>query len=381
MREFLKTVLLSSILSAGIVLLVLNWPSPPPVQALSSEAPTPLPDLPETEEERINISVYATVSNSVVNVTTTTLEYTWFFDVVPRQGVGSGFVLDKKGHIATNYHVIRQAEKLEVTLFDNERYEAKTVGVDPINDLAILQIDCPEDRLFPVELGQSDNLKVGQKVLAIGNPFGFEQTLTTGVISSVERTLRTDVGLIDEVIQTDAAINPGNSGGPLLDRTGRVIGINTAIFSNAGESAGIGFAVPVNTLSRVLPDLLERGQVNRPWFGVRGVSMGQNLAGALGLPIKSGFLVEEVESGSTASQAGIRPGTRRVLYGNRPLLVGGDVIVSLAGQPVASIVDIRSILEDRRPGEKVSIVLYRGEEELTQTIDLVGREGSRTFRF
>ena len=321
------------------------------------------------------------MSRGVVNITSTTLEYTWFLEVVPRQGVGSGVVIDKKGHIVTNYHVIRDAERLEVTLYDKEKYEAKRVGIDPINDIAVLKIDCPEEKLYPAQLGRSDDLKVGQKVLAIGNPFCLDQTLTTGIISSLQRTLRTDFGLIDDVIQTDAAINPGNSGGPLLNRRGEVIGINTAIFSRTGESVGIGFAVPVNTVSRILPDLLEHGRVLRAWFGVQGQPLSPRLAQALRLPVEEGLLVVQVESSSSADQAGIRGGQRRVFFGNLPLLIGGDVIVALGGQSVTSMVDLASILEDKRPGDRISVVYYRGQEKIEKEMQLEGTQGQGRFRF
>jgi S1-C subfamily serine protease len=380
-RDFWKIVLASSVISAGLVLFFLRWPSPPEAQAVFVQSPATTFDVPLTEDEVINIQIYETLSPGVVNITSTTLETTWFFEVVPRQGIGSGIIIDKEGHIVTNYHVIRDAERLEVTLFDEEKYEAKTVGVDPINDIAVLQINSPPEKLSPIQLGTSDDLKVGQKVLAIGNPFGLQLTLTTGIISSLDRTLNTDFGLIEEIIQTDAAINPGNSGGPLLNRRGEVIGINTAIFSRTGESAGIGFAVPVNTLNRILPDLLEKGQVDRPWFGVRGRALGSRLAQALNLPLERGLLVEQVERDSSADRAGIQGGQRRVYYGNIPLIIGGDVIVSLAGEPVTSTDDIRNILEARRPGQETTIVFYRNQDRVEKTIELVGRVSNSTFRF
>ena len=380
-RDFWKIVVISSFISAGLVFFFLRWSSPPSTQAEFVQSSGTTFDTPLTEDESINIRIYESRSRGVVNITSTTLEYTWFFEVVPRQGVGSGVVVDKEGHIVTNYHVIRDAERLEVTLYDKEKYEATRVGIDPINDIAVLKIDSPEEKLYPVQLGRSDDLKVGQKVLAIGNPFGLDQTLTTGIISSLQRTLRTDFGLIDDVIQTDAAINPGNSGGPLLNRRGEVIGINTAIFSRTGESAGIGFAVPVNTLSRILPDLLEHGQVLRAWFGVQGQPLSRRLAEALRLPVEQGLLVAQVESGSSADQAGIRGGQRRAFFGNVPLLIGGDVIVALGGQPVTSTVDIASILEDRRPGDTISVVYYRGEDRIEMEMRLEGRQPQGTFRF
>jgi putative serine protease PepD len=380
-RDFWKIVLFSSFISAGVVFFFLRWSSPPSTQAEFAQSSGSTFDTPLTEDESINIRIYESRSRGVVNITSTTLEYTWFLEVVPRQGVGSGVVIDKEGHIVTNYHVIRDAERLEVTLYDKETYEAKRVGIDPINDIAVLKIDCPEEKLFPAQLGRSDDLKVGQKVLAIGNPFGLDQTLTTGIISSLQRTLRTDFGLIDDVIQTDAAINPGNSGGPLLNRRGEVIGINTAIFSRTGESVGIGFAVPVNTVSRILPDLLEHGRVLRAWFGVQGQPLSPRLAQALRLPIEEGLLVVQVESRSSADQAGIRGGQRRVFFGNLPLLIGGDVIVALGGQSLTSMVDLASILEDKRPGDRISVVYYRGQEKIEKEMQLEGTQGQGRFRF
>ncbi|MFQ5928234.1 MAG: S1C family serine protease [Acidobacteriota bacterium] len=380
-RDFWKIVLASSFISAGLVFFFLRWPSPPPTHAEFPQPATTTFDTAPTEDESINIRIYATHSRGVVNITTITLEYTWFFEVVPRQGVGSGVVIDKEGHIVTNYHVIQDAKRLDVTLYDNSKYEAEKVGSDPINDIAILKIDCPEQKLYPIKLGTSSGLKVGQKVLAIGNPFGLKRTLTTGIISSLGRTLKTEYGIIDEVIQTDAAINPGNSGGPLLNTKGEVIGINTAIASRTGESAGIGFAVPVGILTRILPDLLQHGKVLRPWFGVRGQSLGPRLASALKLPVDRGLLVEQVERDSSADRAGIRGGRRRVFYGNHLLLIGGDVIVSLGGKPVSSVSDLRNILEDKRPGDKISIGFYRGPRKMEKTIELVGEGRDRTFRF
>ena len=380
-RDFWKIVLFSSFISAGVVFFFLRWSSPPSTQAEFAQSSGATLDTPLTEDESINIRIYESRSRGVVNITSTTLEYTWFLEVVPRQGVGSGVVIDKKGHIVTNYHVIRDAERLEVTLYDKETYEAKRVGIDPINDIAVLKIDCPEEKLYPVQLGRSDDLKVGQKVLAIGNPFGLDQTLTTGIISSLQRTLRTDFGLIDDVIQTDAAINPGNSGGPLLNRRGEVIGINTAIFSRTGESVGIGFAVPVDTVSRILPDLLEHGRVLRAWFGIQGQPLSPRLAKALRLPVEEGLLVVQVESRSSADQAGIRGGQRRVFFGNLPLLIGGDVIVALGGQSVTSMEDLASILEDKRPGDRISVVYYRGQKKIEKEMQLEGTQGQGRFRF
>ena len=253
--EFWKLVLTSSLLSTGMVAFLTRCPVPEPTHAGFTKTQTRTFDTARTQSEDINIRIYDELGPGVVNVTSTTLERDFWFDVIPRRGVGSGVVIDRKGRIVTNFHVVQEASRIEVTLYDKSSYEAKVLGTDRFNDLAILEIECPAEKLHPIKLGSSDNLKVGQKVLAIGNPFGFEHTLTTGIISSLGRSLRTESGVIENVIQSDAAINPGNSGGPLLNTRGELIGINTAIYSRSGESAGIGFAVPVNILRRIVPDL------------------------------------------------------------------------------------------------------------------------------
>ena len=327
-----------------------------------------------TQDEDINIRIYDELGPGVVNVTSTTLERNFWFDVIPRRGVGSGVVIDRKGRIVTNFHVVQEASRIEVTLYDKSSYEAKVLGTDRFNDLAILEIDCPAEKLHPIELGSSDNLKVGQKVLAIGNPFGFEHTLTTGIISSLGRSLRTDSGVIENVIQSDAAINPGNSGGPLLNTQGELIGINTAIYSRSGESAGIGFAVPVNILRRIVPDLVSLGYVRRPWFGVQGRALTPGLASALKLPVQEGLLIERVEQGSSSDLAGLRGGRRRVLLGNFFLIIGGDILVSLDGQPVRSHDDLVRLLADKRPGDRIGASFYRGDRRIETAIELVGYE-------
>ncbi len=381
-RDFVKIVLASTLLASALVVFLLRWPVPPASSAeFQPPEASPVSSQPLSDEETVNIRIYETLSPGVVNLTSTTVEWNFFFDPVPRQGVGSGFMIDKKGHIVTNYHVIEEARQIDVTLYDKSQHQATVVGTDPINDLAVLKVDCPPEKCHPLPLGNSDDLKVGQKVLAIGNPFGLERTLTTGIISSLGRTLRTRRGIVDEVIQTDAAINPGNSGGPLLNTRGEVIGINTAIFSGTGENVGIGFAVPVDTLALVIPDLLEYGEVRRPWFGVRGRPLSPLLARALSLPVEEGLLVEQVETGSSADEAGIRGGNRRVIYRNYMLVVGGDILVSLGGQAVSSFEDIFRIVKDLRPGDELDVVFYRGSREVKKKIELVGRRSPRVFRF
>ena len=380
-RDFWMIALISSVFSSGLTLFILYWSAPPPASAVELTAPLPPPpDL--TQEEQTNVEIYERVSPAVVNITSISMEYNWFYEIIPRRGIGSGILIDKQGHVVTNYHVIEGARHLEVTLHDKTVVEAEVVGTDPPNDLAVLLIECPQKICRPAVLGKSDVLRVGQSVLAIGNPFGLQHTLTTGIISSTGRSLRTEKGYVENVIQTDAAINPGNSGGPLLNTQGEIIGINTAIFSRTGESAGIGFAIPVDTLSSVLPDLIEHGRVVRPWMGVSGRSLTSRLARALDAPVAEGFLVERVEEGSTADLAGLRGGKRRGLYGNSIIRVGGDIVVEIDGQEVRNRWDILRALQDKRPGDKVGIVYYRRDRKREKTIELVGDDsGGRRIRF
>ena len=383
-RNFWKLVAVSSLLSAALVLFALRWPFPPAAGAATLSLEEPLisePDRSHTEEERINIAIYERHSPGVVNITSTTIEYTWFYEPIPDKGVGSGVIVDHRGHIVTNYHVIDDATQIEVTLHDEKVVEADIVGVDPINDLAVVKIECPSEGCRAIPLGTSQDLRVGQKVFAIGNPFGFQQTLTTGIISSLGRGLRTQHGFVEDMIQTDAAINPGNSGGPLLDTSGKLIGINTTIYSRAGDSAGIGFAVPVDTLKRVLPDLIEHGKVVRPWFGVLGRSIRGRLGEALQAPVEEGFLVEQVEPGSSSDQAGMKGGNRLVYFGNRRLRIGGDILVSLGGRPIHEVIDLIRVLEDKKPGQEIELVYYRGRQRIEKRIRLVGQEVSRSIRF
>ncbi len=372
--EFWRLVLASSLLSTALVVFLIRWPVSEPAHAGYIKPRTQTAGTGRTQDEDINIRIYDELGPGVVNVTSTTLERNFWFDVIPRRGVGSGVVIDRKGRIVTNFHVVQEASRIEVTLYDKSSYEAEVLGTDRFNDLAILEIDCPAEKLHPIELGSSDNLKVGQKVLAIGNPFGFEHTLTTGIISSLGRSLRTDSGVIENVIQSDAAINPGNSGGPLLNTQGELIGINTAIYSRSGESAGIGFAVPVNILRRIVPDLVSLGYVRRPWFGVQGRALTPGLASALKLPVQEGLLIERVEQGSSSDLAGLRGGRRRVLLGNFFLIIGGDILVSLDGQPVRSHDDLVRLLADKRPGDRIGASFHRGDRRIETVIELVGYE-------
>ena len=313
-------------------------------------------------EEQIIINVYKKAAPSVVNITTRILQWDFFFGVYPEEGAGSGFVYDKEGHIVTNYHVIEGAQSIEVSLGEDIVVPAKVVGADPPNDLAVLKVEVPPDKLVPVELGSSSNLQVGQRAIAIGNPFGrFERTLTVGVISALNRTLKLEGGrMIRHLIQTDAAINPGNSGGPLLDSHGRVIGVNTAIVSPSRASAGVGFAIPVDTVKRVVPELIAYGRYRHPWLGILGYSITPGFAKRLGLPVEEGILVAKVYRNSPAAKAGIRGARKELIIGNRTVLVGGDIITAIDGHPLKSVDELDAYLEDNtKVGQEVELELIR----------------------
>ena len=305
--------------------------------------------------ERRVIDVYEQVSPSVVNITTRVLRRNFFFDVMPEEGVGSGFVIDGEGHVATNFHVVDGAETITVSFDDQMGRAATLVGADPRNDLAVLRVDAPPELLVPVALGRSDNLQVGQRAVAIGNPFGqFERTLTTGVISALGRSLQTEGEReISGLIQTDTAINRGNSGGPLLDSAGRVIGINTAIFSPTGTSAGVGFAIPVETLQRVLPDLIELGYYRRPWLGIRyAYELSPGLANALDLPVNQGLLLVELIDNAPLAANGVRGAQREAILGNQRVFLGGDILTEVDEQPVTSQSALdRPAGDDAQPGQ------------------------------
>lgn len=313
-----------------------------------------------TADEKNNIEVYKSTSKGVVNITSIVYEYDFFYGLVPREGAGSGSIIDDRGFILTNDHVIKDARRIEVTLADGTKWQGKLVGTDPDNDLAVIQIQAPKTVLHVIELGRSADLQVGQKVLAIGNPFGLSETLTTGIISSLGRSIRSQNGaLIEDLIQTDAAINPGNSGGPLLDTSGRMIGINTAIFSPTGASVGVGFAVPVDTARRIIPDLIEKGHVAHPWMGLSMFPIVPGVASALDLNVDRGVIVVEVARKGPADKAGIRGSTRLVQIGNIRLPVGGDVIVEIDGQRVFSSEDVVRIARKHRPGDSINLKILR----------------------
>jgi S1-C subfamily serine protease len=303
-----------------------------------------------------------------VNVTSKAVAFDFFYGLVPQEGQGSGFIIDGDGHVLTNYHVIADARQVEVTLHNRKKYRATVVGTDRSHDLAIIQIKAPD--LAAMTLGDSRNLQVGQKVYAIGNPFGLAGTLTSGIVSSIRQVQEPDGVTIDEAIQTDAAINPGNSGGPLLNSHGEVIGINTMIASSVGQNAGIGFAIPINTAKAVLNDLLTLGRVRRPALGVVTLPISPDIADELGLAAGSGLLIVRVTPSGAAERAGLRGGTERAYLGNMPIMVGGDLIVAVDGQPVQDQRDLAQMMNNHRAGDTVKITVYRGKRKMDLDVTL-----------
>lgn len=337
-------------------------PSPASAPAAVSSDPVET-----TDDEDVNIRVYAVVNKSVVNITTSS-EGLGLFGEEVSSGSGSGFVIDRQGHIVTNFHVIEDAEAVQVTLHDGSTHDAAVIGIDPSNDVAVLKLrPLPEAPLIPLAAGESGTLQVGQKVLAVGNPFGLERTLTTGIVSALDRTLRAQNGrLIKGIIQTDAAINPGNSGGPLLNARGEVIGMTTAIVSQVGQSAGIGFAVPMNAIGRILPQLIAHGRVIRADLGIRRV-----------LKTDAGLLVGELVEDGPAQRAGIRPIRLRVDRVGRYLVRrldpdSADRIVAIDGKRVQSFDELLTEVESHQPGESVVLTVVR-EGETAQVRVVLGR--------
>jgi len=327
-------------------------------------------------EEQNNIQIYKRASPSVVNITSTQMAFDFFFGPVPQEGAGSGFIIDKEGHILTNYHVVANAQRLEVTLANKKKYRAQAIGLDRSHDLAVIQIKAPD--LEPLILGDSHGLQVGQKVFAIGNPFGiFAGTMTRGIVSSIRSVQTPDGAFIDEAIQTDAAINPGNSGGPLLNSMGQVIGINTMIASQVGQSAGIGFAIPINAAKAVLNDLVQYGRVRRPSLGIRSLPIGPELAQQIGLPADYGLLVVNVIPGSSAEKAGLRGGTQRAYLGNTPILLGGDLIVAIDGRPVQDQQDLAHAMNTHKAGDTVTVTIFRGKQKMELKVTLQEARAAR----
>ena len=382
-------VLVTALLAIAATLAAVQWGIVPVFRDQGAErkafAFAPSGPLMLSNEEETNVRVYDEVSPGVANITTKVMvEERFFFRAIIREesGTGSGCVLDKDGHVLTNYHVIENASSLEVSLPDRTKYRATLVGADRQNDLAVLKLEnAPAERLHPISLGASEGLKVGQKVLAIGNPLGLQNTLTVGIISSLGRRIETRSGdLVDNVIQTDAAINPGNSGGPLLNTSGEMIGVNTSIFTIGGGNIGIGFAIPADTIRRVATELIRDGRVRRPWFGIEGYALTPDLAKALNLPVSEGVLVYSVYGGSSADKAEIRGASEVVRWYNNRIGVGGDIITEIDGKTVKSQEELQLFLEAKKPGETVRVTLYREKNRIQKNVVLLERAESGARR-
>lgn len=323
-----------------------------------------------TTEEQSNISIYERSSRATVSITSTVLQQGWFFEVYPVEGSGSGFVIDADGHILTNHHVIAgNSPQLDVTLADRSRHHAEVLATDEANDLALLRIKA-DKKLDYLTLSTSENLKVGQKVLAIGNPFGLDGTLTTGVISSVGRSIRGRNSVLEDLIQTDAAINPGNSGGPLLDSSGNVIGVNTAIYGREG-SIGIGFAMPINRAKPLLEFVRSGGKSRQALpLGIQSIFISSRIAQALELPAESGYLIESVDPGSAAGEAGLRGATRQVAVGNYLVPWGGDYIVAVDGREITDRRVLSQALSLKQGGGKLTLTVIRGGQKMDVAVTL-----------
>src|SRR5580658_1156668 len=342
-----------------------NWISRPQQLEITEAAGSEALDA----EEQNNITVYRKNIASVVNITSRVMTFDFFYGLVPQEGQGSGFIIDKEGHILTNYHVVGDSAQLEVTLHNKKTYKATVIGRDRAHDLAVIQIKAPE--LVPAMLGESKSLQVGQKVFAIGNPFGLSGTMTRGIISSLRPIRSPEGAYIEEAIQTDAAINPGNSGGPLLNSHGEVIGINSMIATGgSNQSAGIGFAIPINTAKAVLSDLITLGSVKRPSLGIVSLPIGPELAQEIGLPADNGVLIVRVLPGGAADRAGLRGGTERAYLGASPIMIGGDLIVAINGDSIGDQQDLANAMNKHRAGDRVFVTVYRGRKKMTVQVVL-----------
>lgn len=348
--------------------------TPQKVEAVPVSVPVSF-STPKPEEligdEAINVRIYSQAAPAVANIVTRTLEYDVFMEPVPVEGAGSGFVIDPRGYILTNFHVVQGAQTISVTLGDRSHYEAKFIGADERNDIALVKIEPKDKKLPALTMGDSDSLQVGQRVLAIGNPFGFQSTLTTGVVSALGRTVQTgQTTVIDGAIQTDAAINQGNSGGPLLNTRGEVIGINSAIYTPSGTTAGIGFAIPISTARQIAEDLITEGRVRRASMGVSARVLTPAMAEALRLPVNEGLLIERVSPGGPAEHAGLKGGERQAILGMSRIVLGGDVVTAIDGRPINGQMDLNLALNRKRPGDTVKVEYYRGGQKMQAEVKL-----------
>jgi S1-C subfamily serine protease len=344
------------------------------VQEPSGAAP---PSFAEDEDARSIQEVYGTAGPGVVQVTSTAVvARDPFFGAQEARSLGSGFVIDKAGHIVTNYHVVEDADEVEVNFSGDDRVPATVVGIDPSTDIAVLKIDAQARALTPLPLGNSDAVRVGDAVVAIGNPFGLERTVTAGIVSALQREIQAPDGFtIDRAIQTDAPINQGSSGGPLLNAGGQVIGVNSQIQSESGGNVGIGFAVPINTVRQVVSDIIEEGRVEHAWIGIRMQEIDQSLSETFRLPVSEGVLVVDVAAGSPASEAGLRAGNQQVVVDGVSYVLGGDIITRAEGQKVATPDDLSGIVMAKKPGDALTLEIHRGDSKRTVSVTL-GRRPS-----
>ena len=372
-RQILFLALASALIAAGTIALLINFgnfradENAAKVTAAAEETPQGISSPLEVSDEQNSIEIYKTLSPGVAFITSTTYQNDMWGGVREGEGSGSGSVIDAQGHILTNYHVIEGAQKLNVSLGGDRIFPARVIGGDPDTDLAVIKIEPPREGLTVISLGDSDNLQVGQKVLAIGNPFGLDRTLTTGVISGLQRPIRArNERPIEGAIQTDASINPGNSGGPLLDKFGRMIGINSQILSPAGGSVGVGFAIPVSIAKRIIPQLIQFGEVRRPKLGANMYSIEKLRRQGVRLPVEEGLLVRDILQGSAADRAGLR-GLSRGGSG----VVLGDIIVSIEGEKMKDLDDLYRFLDKKKIGETVQTEIYRNGEIMTIPVKLL----------
>ena len=374
-RQILFLAFASALIAVGVMALLGNFGNfwqprnSVSIAALAENAPTGISEPATVSDEQNNIEVYKSLSPGVAFITSTSYQQDYWGGVQEGKGSGSGSVIDPQGHILTNYHVIEGAQKLTISLGGDKVYPAKVVGGDPDTDLAVIQIDVPKEGLTIIPFSDSDKLAVGQKVLAIGNPFGLDRTLTTGVISGLQRPIRSvpvqgspEGRVIEGAIQTDASINPGNSGGPLLDKYGKMIGINSQILSRSGGSVGVGFAIPVNIAKRVVPQLIQFGEVRRPKLGASTPSVSDLLQRGYSFPVAEGLLVYQVLPGGSAERAGIRG-----ISSNGDL---GDIIISIDGQKTNDTDDLDRVLDKKQIGDSVQVELYRDGKTITVPIKL-----------
>jgi len=372
-RQLLLLAFAAAIIAVGatafVYFMIGAWREGASDVSFAESAPVGISDPSAVTDEQNSIEVYRAIAPGVAFISTTSYTQDWWGDVQEGKGNGSGSVIDTQGHILTNFHVIEGAQKVTVNFGGEKVYPARVIGRDPDTDLAVIKIDAPPSGLTVVPLGDSDRLSVGQKVLAIGNPFGLDRTLTTGVISGLQRPIKARNGRpIDAAIQTDASINPGNSGGPLLDKFGKMIGINSQILSPAGGSVGVGFAVPINTARRVVPQLIQYGAVRRPKLGVDGVGIEKLAERGIQLPIQKGLLLYTVANGSPAYAAGMR-GLSRGTDGDVDL---GDVITSIDGTPIGELDDLYRYLEKKQIGDTIQVQIYRDGQTITLPVRLSG---------